>query len=136
MFRTRFSQSHPDNRRSLAHPPNYPAQVHWKKSIKQVRQCRKLIEVESAFNKRLITYACVNFERENLKSVLFNLISNIREKLTEAIKKFTSIKFNLFLECEFENIKNETTLHNFKSKNEALFRSSDITKSVISHLNK
>ncbi|PSN30076.1 hypothetical protein C0J52_26832 [Blattella germanica] len=41
MFRTRPSQSHPDNHRSLAHPPNYPAQVHWKKSIKQVRQCRK-----------------------------------------------------------------------------------------------
>ena len=96
----------------------------------------KLIEIESAFNKRLVTYACVNFESENLKTVLFNLISNIKEKLSDAIKKFTSIKFNLFLECEFENIKKETTLHNFKSKNQALFRSSDITKSVISHLNK
>ena len=101
---------------------------------KELNDC--LVEIESAFKKRLITYAAVDFERGDLKTSLFNLIPNITNKLVDVLKKFTSVKFNLFVECELENVKQQKTLHNFKSRNEPLFRTSNLNKIIVTHVNK
>ncbi|XP_069685849.1 uncharacterized protein [Periplaneta americana] len=88
---------------------------------------------ESAFKSRIRTYAATGALRplirpdsSNIGEVLGILKSHIIQKVEGALKAIPSIKFNIFVECEFENVKKERKAYNFKSKNDDVYRVSNL----------
>ena len=92
------------------------------------------ILIDSAFKSRLQTYAAKNLKKGDLKTVLQSLSGDIIAIIKKVLMKQNSVKFNLFVECLFENVKKETSVHNFKSKNEAIFQASDVADIVNKHI--
>ena len=90
----------------------------------------KFVLIESAFKSRLETYAAANTDGD-IATLLNTYIDNIKNLLVRAINKFTSVKFNIFVECLFENIKDETCIKNFKTKNEAVYRNTNLDDCIL-----
>lgn len=89
----------------------------------------KFKKTESAFKSRIVTF---ELRKKNLnRKVTLNLfLTFIFEHLVSLLKKVleshNSVKVNIFLECEFQNLKGETCQKNFKTVNIPLTQSTDL----------
>ncbi|KAJ4447471.1 hypothetical protein ANN_09478 [Periplaneta americana] len=75
---------------------------------------------DRAFKNRLKTYIALNMtnHESELKDIL------------ECVSEYSALKFNIFVECMFASVHNETIFHNFKSKHDVLYQYSDIREFI------
>ncbi|KAJ4438065.1 hypothetical protein ANN_14004, partial [Periplaneta americana] len=87
---------------------------------------------ERAFKNRLKTYIALNLKNHDreLKDILDCIADEMEDILKTNLKEQLALKFNIFVECVFANVHNETIFHNFKSKNDVLDQYSDVRKFV------
>ena len=92
--------------------------------------------VETAFKCRLQTYRIKDICKGDLKTVFNTYVGDIQELLELALKRYNCIKCNILVECIFENVGGEKCLKNFKSKNQALYRESNVENGLREHMSK
>ncbi|KAJ4437396.1 hypothetical protein ANN_17540 [Periplaneta americana] len=87
---------------------------------------------DRAFKNRLKTYIARNLKNHDreLKDILDCIADEMEDILKGNLKEQLALKFNIFVECVFANVHNETIFHNFKSKNDVLYQYSDISEFV------
>ncbi|KAJ4449216.1 hypothetical protein ANN_00613 [Periplaneta americana] len=87
---------------------------------------------DRAFKNRLKTYIARNLKNHDreLKYILDCIADEMEDILKGNLKEQLALKFNIFVECVFANVHNETIFHNFKSKNDVLYQYSDISEFV------
>ncbi|KAJ4430672.1 hypothetical protein ANN_19263 [Periplaneta americana] len=87
---------------------------------------------ERAFKNRLKTYIALNLKDHDreLKDILDFIADEMEDILKTNLKEQLALKFNIFVECVFANVHNETIFHNFKSKNDVLYQYSDVREFV------
>ncbi|KAJ4450849.1 hypothetical protein ANN_02280 [Periplaneta americana] len=87
---------------------------------------------DRAFKSRLKTYIALNLKNHDreLKDILDCIVDEMEDILKTNLKEQLALKFNIFVECVFANVHNETIFHNFKSKNDVLYQYSDVREFV------
>ncbi|KAJ4449536.1 hypothetical protein ANN_00937 [Periplaneta americana] len=87
---------------------------------------------DRAFKNRLKTYIALNMKNydHELKDILDCIANEMEDILKVNLKEQLALKFNIFVECMFANVHNETIFHHFKSKNDVLYQYSDVTEFV------
>ncbi|KAJ4445518.1 hypothetical protein ANN_12198 [Periplaneta americana] len=87
---------------------------------------------DRAFKNRLKTYIALNLtnHESELKDILECVTNEMQDILKTHLSEYSALKFNIFVECMFANVHNETIFHNFKSKNDVLYQYSDIREFI------
>ncbi|XP_069686076.1 uncharacterized protein [Periplaneta americana] len=87
---------------------------------------------ERAFKNRLKTYIALNLtnHESELKDILECVTDEMQDILKRHLSEYSALKFNIFVECMFASVHNETIFHNFKSKHDVLYQYSDIREFI------
>ncbi|XP_054257135.1 uncharacterized protein LOC128982110 [Macrosteles quadrilineatus] len=85
-------------------------------------------EVETAFHGRLKTYRLRDEapSRLTIPEFLTQLFEDLVKLMHRILEHVTAVKTNLWLDCEFTNVHDQTCQRAFKTKNVAVLRSTDI----------
>ncbi|XP_054260314.1 uncharacterized protein LOC128984968 [Macrosteles quadrilineatus] len=84
---------------------------------------------ESAFQSRLRTYELkksLYSSKFTMQLFLTFIFEHLVTLLARILEMYDSVKINVFMECEFENVKGETCLRNFKTVFTPLLQATDI----------
>src|SRR5436190_18523754 len=88
------------------------------------------IESGSGFKSRIVDFRLQNRLYGDVGYVIGRIAHKIEAKVREYLKKFTGVKFNLWVECEFVSPDGNVCIRNLKTSLISAFRTSDIAQIV------
>ena len=90
----------------------------------------RFIETDSAFERRIVDCKLQNRLYGDVGYVIGRVAHKIEDKVREYLEKFSGVKFNLWIECEFISPDGNVSMRNLKTSLTTAFRTSDISQIV------
>src|SRR5436190_24289991 len=85
-------------------------------------------EVETLYGGISKTYSAnPSLLEGDLSSALSNVKEHFRERINQYLQNYPSLKFNIYVECEFFNMVNELCKRGFKTKQSVIYKTTEIT---------